>query len=33
VKRQPICLEAYPPTITIQSGHIAQCYAAVPIDA
>jgi oligopeptide transport system ATP-binding protein len=33
VKRQPICLEAYPPTVTIQSGHIAQCYAAVPIDA
>ena len=32
-KRQPICLEAYPPTITIQPGHIAQCYAAVPIDA
>ena len=33
VKRQPICLEAYPPTVTIQTGHIAQCYAAVPIDA
>jgi oligopeptide/dipeptide ABC transporter ATP-binding protein len=33
VKRQPVCLEAYPPTVTIQSGHIAQCYAAVPIDA
>ena len=32
-KRQPICLEAYPPTVTIQPGHIAQCYAAVPIDA
>ena len=32
-KRQPICLEAYPPTITIQPGHIAQCYAAVSIDA
>jgi oligopeptide/dipeptide ABC transporter ATP-binding protein len=32
-KRQPICLEAYPPTVTIQSGHIAQCYAAVPVDA
>jgi len=32
-KRQPMCLEAYPPTVTIQPGHIAQCYAAVPIDA
>jgi oligopeptide transport system ATP-binding protein len=32
-KRQPICLEAYPPTVTIQNGHIAQCYAAVPIEA
>ena len=32
-KRQPICLEAYPPTVTIQPGHVAQCYAAVPIDA
>jgi oligopeptide/dipeptide ABC transporter ATP-binding protein len=33
VKRQPICTEAYPPTVTIEAGHIAQCYAAVPIDA
>jgi oligopeptide/dipeptide ABC transporter ATP-binding protein len=32
-KRQPICLEVYPPTVTIQNGHIAQCYAAVPIEA
>jgi oligopeptide/dipeptide ABC transporter ATP-binding protein len=32
-KRQPICLEVYPPTVTIQPGHVAQCYAAVPIDA
>jgi oligopeptide transport system ATP-binding protein len=32
-KRQPICLEVYPPTVTIQPGHIAQCYAAVPIEA
>jgi oligopeptide/dipeptide ABC transporter ATP-binding protein len=32
-KRQPICLEVYPPTVTIQTGHIAQCYAAVPIEA
>jgi oligopeptide/dipeptide ABC transporter ATP-binding protein len=32
-KRQAICLEAYPPTVTIQTGHIAQCYAAVPIEA
>jgi oligopeptide/dipeptide ABC transporter ATP-binding protein len=32
-KRQSICLEAYPPTVTIQNGHIAQCYAAVPIEA
>jgi oligopeptide/dipeptide ABC transporter ATP-binding protein len=33
VKRQPICTEAYPPTVTIETGHIAQCYAAVPIEA
>jgi oligopeptide/dipeptide ABC transporter ATP-binding protein len=32
-KRQPVCLEAYPPTVTIEAGHIAQCYAAVPIEA
>ena len=32
-KRQPICLEAYPPTVTIEPGHVAQCYAAVPVDA
>jgi oligopeptide/dipeptide ABC transporter ATP-binding protein len=33
VKRQPICTEAYPPTVTIETGHVAQCYAATPIDA
>jgi oligopeptide/dipeptide ABC transporter ATP-binding protein len=33
VKRQPICTEAYPPTVTIENGHIAQCYAATTIDA
>jgi oligopeptide/dipeptide ABC transporter ATP-binding protein len=33
VKRQPICTEAYPPSVTIENGHVAQCYAATPIDA
>ena len=33
VKRQPICTVAYPPTVTIETGHVAQCYAATPIDA
>jgi len=33
VKRQPICTEAYPPTVAIDNGHVAQCYAATPIDA
>ncbi|MGH8067369.1 MAG: ABC transporter ATP-binding protein [Candidatus Entotheonellia bacterium] len=33
VKRQSICTEAYPPTVTIETGHVAQCYAATPIDA
>jgi len=33
VKRQPICTEAYPPSVTIDNGHVAQCYAATPIDA
>jgi oligopeptide transport system ATP-binding protein len=32
-KRQPICLEAYPPTVTIETGHIAQCYMATPMEA
>jgi oligopeptide/dipeptide ABC transporter ATP-binding protein len=31
VKRQSICLEAYPPTVAIEAGHIAQCYAAAPL--
>jgi len=33
VKRQLICTEAYPPSVTIENGHVAQCYAATPIDA
>jgi oligopeptide/dipeptide ABC transporter ATP-binding protein len=33
VKRQPMCLKAYPPAVTVHTDHIAQCYAAVPIDA
>jgi oligopeptide/dipeptide ABC transporter ATP-binding protein len=32
-KQQPICLQAYPPTVTIEPGHVAQCYAAAPIEA
>jgi oligopeptide/dipeptide ABC transporter ATP-binding protein len=33
VKRQPICTEAYPPAVTIDLGHVAQCYAATPVGA
>jgi oligopeptide/dipeptide ABC transporter ATP-binding protein len=33
VKRQPICTEAYPPSVTIAPGHVAQCYVATPIGA
>jgi oligopeptide/dipeptide ABC transporter ATP-binding protein len=25
-KRQPICLEAYPPTVVLDGGHMAQCW-------
>jgi oligopeptide/dipeptide ABC transporter ATP-binding protein len=28
--RQPICTEAYPPPVTIASGHLAQCWVATP---
>ena len=31
VKRQPICTQAYPPPVTIETGHVAQCYAATTI--
>jgi oligopeptide/dipeptide ABC transporter ATP-binding protein len=32
-KRQPVCTETYPPTVAIESGHIAQCWVAAPIEA
>jgi oligopeptide/dipeptide ABC transporter ATP-binding protein len=31
--RQPICTEAYPPPVTIDSGHMAQCWVATPMEA
>jgi oligopeptide/dipeptide ABC transporter ATP-binding protein len=32
-KRQAICTEAYPPPVTIDTGHVAQCWVATPVDA
>jgi oligopeptide/dipeptide ABC transporter ATP-binding protein len=32
-KRQPVCTETYPPTVAIESGHLAQCWVATPIGA
>ncbi|HSF30297.1 MAG TPA: ABC transporter ATP-binding protein [Candidatus Tectomicrobia bacterium] len=31
--RQPICTEAYPPPVTIDSGHVADCWVATPVGA
>jgi oligopeptide transport system ATP-binding protein len=31
--RQPVCTETYPPTVAIESGHIAQCWVATPTGA
>jgi oligopeptide/dipeptide ABC transporter ATP-binding protein len=31
--RQPICTEAYPPPVTIASGHLARCWVAAPVGA
>jgi oligopeptide/dipeptide ABC transporter ATP-binding protein len=31
--RQPICTEAYPPSVTIENGHLADCWVAKPIEA
>jgi oligopeptide/dipeptide ABC transporter ATP-binding protein len=31
--RQPICTEAYPPPVTIDSGHLADCWVATPVGA
>jgi oligopeptide/dipeptide ABC transporter ATP-binding protein len=31
--RQPICTEAYPPPVTIASGHLARCWVAEPVGA
>ncbi len=27
-ERQPICDEAYPPSVRLEDGHVAQCWAA-----
>jgi len=27
-KRQPVCHETYPPTVTLDGGHVAQCWMA-----
>jgi oligopeptide/dipeptide ABC transporter ATP-binding protein len=32
-KRQAICTEAYPPPVAIDTGHVAQCWVATPVDA
>jgi oligopeptide/dipeptide ABC transporter ATP-binding protein len=31
--RQPVCTEAYPPPVTIASGHLARCWVAAPSGA
>jgi oligopeptide/dipeptide ABC transporter ATP-binding protein len=31
--RQPICTEAYPPPVAIETGHVAQCWVASPVEA
>jgi oligopeptide transport system ATP-binding protein len=31
-RRQTICTEAYPPTVTIANGHVAQCWVATPAE-
>jgi oligopeptide/dipeptide ABC transporter ATP-binding protein len=33
IARQPICTEAYPPPVTIDSGHTAHCWVATPVGA
>jgi oligopeptide/dipeptide ABC transporter ATP-binding protein len=33
VKRQTICTQDYPPAVTIESGHVAQCFVATPLEA
>jgi len=32
-KRQPICEEAYPPAVPVESGHVAHCWVASAADA
>jgi oligopeptide/dipeptide ABC transporter ATP-binding protein len=32
-KRQPVCTAEYPPTVTIDDGHVAQCWAAAAVEA
>jgi peptide/nickel transport system ATP-binding protein len=27
-KRLPVCAEAYPPAVVLESGHVAQCWVA-----
>jgi oligopeptide/dipeptide ABC transporter ATP-binding protein len=30
-ERQPICSEAYPPEVALETGHVAQCWAAAAV--
>jgi oligopeptide transport system ATP-binding protein len=32
-QRQPICTEAYPPSVVIEPGHVAHCWAATAVGA
>jgi len=32
-QRQPVCEEAYPPGVTVESGHVAQCWVAAAAHA
>jgi len=30
IQRQPVCDEAYPPRVTLEDGHVADCWLAAP---
>jgi oligopeptide/dipeptide ABC transporter ATP-binding protein len=32
-ERQPICIEAYPPEVTLETGHVAHCWTASAVTA
>jgi oligopeptide/dipeptide ABC transporter ATP-binding protein len=32
-QRQPMCVEAYPPPVAVEGGHVAHCWAATAVEA